>query len=70
MLTALTCNYFFLLSTLCNVVCGYIDPSNLISHCGRTAYIRSSRAECTEEKKVWDGWKEKMRMIMPEMGFK
>lgn len=69
MLTALTCNYFLLLSTLCNVVCGYIDPSNLISHCGRTAYIRISRAERTEEKKVWDGWKEKMRMIMPEMGF-
>lgn len=44
-------NHFFLLSALCNAVCGYRDPSNLISQCGRVAYIRSSRAGHTEEKK-------------------
>ncbi len=31
------------------VVRGYMDPSNLISHCGRTAYIRSSGMEWGRE---------------------
>lgn len=38
-----------------------MDPSNLISHCGRTAYIRSSRAGHTEGRKVKDGQKESER---------
>lgn len=35
------------------VVRGSMDPSNLISHCGRTAYIRSSGTERGGESQGW-----------------